>query len=69
MWLAVDKSTNLWGYHEKPIRDKKSASWITNGSIGSECLKIERKHLFLEMIGRVLTWDNEPIELVVKDDN
>lgn len=62
MFAAVDKDGLLFLHPEKPFMNSTGEYWITEN--GNEC-NVYNKHAFFEMIGRVLTWEDEPIELAV----
>ena len=61
-WLAVDEAGSEWRYERKPYRDSDwcSGSWIAKGTSHSEKLPTGSIE---ELIGREMTWDDEPYEL------
>lgn len=61
-WLAVDKNGNEYVYNTKPNRDDVHMWWSLWDCDGSavELPKGSIKRL----IGRELTWDDEPVEFV-----
>ena len=56
-WLAVDKDNSEYMYKEKPTR-YSDEYWVSDYSYIHICYgSIER------LIGRELTWDDEPVEI------
>lgn len=65
MWLAVDKDNSVWLYDKKPARmqtlDTNPETW----AIMSEdaCIQTS-KEVMLKLLGKELTWSDEPIEIL-----
>ena len=55
-WEAVDKDGEEWIYRIQPFRGE------TRFKTNSECVKLSKDSI-KKLIGRELTWDDEPIEL------
>lgn len=65
MWIAVDKNTDIWLYDKKPARlqslDNISNTW---GIMPEDsCIQIS-KEVMLKLLGKELTWNDEPIEIL-----
>ncbi len=58
-WLAVDKNGDEYIYINKPHKEEGVVVWIYIGNIYSLLPKGSIKKL----IGRELTWENEPVEI------
>lgn len=57
-WVAVDKDNSEYIYKEKPIRRYTGEYWYNDyGYVQIPYGSIER------LIGRTLTWDDEPVEI------
>lgn len=60
-WVAADRSQDEWIYNSKPYRDNVSEdeSWKirVGGAVELPKGSIEK------LIGRKLTWEDEPVEL------
>lgn len=58
-YVAVDKDGSEWIFHYEPDRDARTPIWL-NG-----CNYVELpKGSIAKLIGRELTWDDKPLELV-----
>ena len=65
MWLAVDKDNSVWLYDKKPSRrntlDTNSETW----AVLPEEMYIEAsKEVMLKLLGKELTWNDEPVEIL-----
>jgi hypothetical protein len=64
-WVAVDKNSREWVYHFEPIRDDESKMFV-----GKEHEPIRLPIGSIEkLIGKKLTWNDEPVELKEKEEN
>ena len=59
-WLAVDKNGDEYVYSCKPYRDccKGLELWMSDG----DCVYLPQGFI-KKLIGRELTWNDEPVEL------
>lgn len=57
-WLAVDKNGDEFIYGEKPRRDIFDTIW----SSSLDWIELPKGSIE-KLIGRVLTWEDEPVEL------
>ena len=55
-WVAVDKDDEEWIYRIQPFRGE------TRFKTNSECVKL-LKGSIKKLIGKELSWDDEPVEL------
>ena len=58
-WVAVDADGSEWVFTNHPERDIRELMWLANGNNYTELPKGSIKAL----IGRELTWNDEPVEL------
>ena len=65
MWLAVDKDNSVWLYDKKPAHfqtlDTNSETWAIMPE--DNCIQIS-KEVMLKLLGKELTWSDEPIEIL-----
>lgn len=59
-WVAVDKDYTEWIYDDKPWRENED-HWIDN-SPWSTYIQLPQGTI-KKLIGRELTWEDEPVEL------
>lgn len=59
-YVAVDKSGKEYVYSNKPYRNYDFDKWFC--SIGTEYCPLPKGSI-KKLIGRTLTWDDEPVEL------
>ena len=70
-WLAVNKDGTEWITPGKPVRDwgdywEFFEEVYVEGEFGSMSIKIELpKGSIYKLLGKELTWDDEPVELQV----
>lgn len=64
-WLAVDKDGGEYLYSNKPIRRSDGYWWNSTDEYGedTECFIGLPIGSVRKLIGRELTWEDEPIEL------
>ena len=55
-YIAVDKNKDEYIYHTKP--SKTEDYWTTY----SDCIQLPKGSI-LKLLGRELTWDDEPVEI------
>ena len=64
-WVSVDENTSEWIYEHKPVRNLDAEQWFSSRPFDENESVI---HLpggsICKLIGRVLTWSDEPVELV-----
>lgn len=60
-YLAVDKNGEEMIYKEKPIKGNKCGIWIPDSDM-DDCIALPKGSIF-KLIGRELTWDDEPVSL------
>ena len=58
-WVAVDKDSSEFIYTNKPDRDTKEMMWL---STGDGCIPLPKGSI-KALIGRELSWSDEPVEL------
>ena len=66
-WLAVDKDGAEYIYNNRPHRDEINGEWnflTTNSSV--TFIRIPKGSIE-KMTGERLTWENEPLQLKVKE--
>ena len=62
-WLATDKNGSEYIYSHKPVKGKKEWNNDTK-TLGSFCSSISLPPgSIAKLIGRDLTWEDEPVEL------
>ena len=65
MWLAVDKDNSVWLYDKKPARmqalNTNSETWAIMPE--DNCIQTS-KEVMLKLLGKELTWSDEPIEIL-----
>ena len=70
-WIAVDQCGEEWTYNEKPYRMNPNqwnkGYWLTGNCERDSSMKLDDGTIYL-MIGRTLTWKDEPVELVEGED-
>ena len=66
-WIARDLSEDLYVYDSKPIRDNEYSEWIIPDAIRYEIFDLNRVELPSDadekLIGRHITWEDEPVEI------
>lgn len=65
-WLAVHKNGKEGIFHHKPARDEKLDGWYDEEEYGGVFYDTEislPKGSIRKLIGRDLTWQDEPVEL------
>lgn len=66
-WIARDLSEDLYVYDSKPIRDDGFNEWIIPDAFRYEVFDANMVELPSDadekLIGRHITWEDEPIEL------
>ena len=66
-WIARDLSEDLDVYDSKPVRDDEFYEWIIQDAFKYEIFDFNRVELPSDadekLIGRHITWNDEPIEL------
>lgn len=60
-WLAVDKNGREMRYEHKPSRSDVAPIWVSR-ELFEDCEKLPKGSI-KKLIGRELTWEDEPIEL------
>lgn len=60
-WVAVDKNGDEAIYEEKPLRGKED--WLLPYDYGYYGLSALPKGSIKKLIGRELTWENDPVEI------
>ena len=58
-WVAVDKNGDEYVYGHEPFRYYEDSYWSPDGT---ECVFLPKGSIE-KLIGRVLTWEDEPVEL------
>ena len=65
MWIAVDKNNSVWLYDKKPARlqtlDTNYETWAIMPE--DACIQISKEVMF-KLLGKELTWSDEPIEIL-----
>lgn len=64
VWLVVDNDSSEWIFDSKPCRNKFYKIWEEdyNNDYASNIIELPKG--FIErLIGRKLTWDDDPVEL------
>lgn len=63
-YVACDKDGTEWVYEDKPTRESNSDCHFCNNNIWSAFEQIELpKGSIRKLIGKDLTWEDEPVEL------
>ena len=66
-WIARDLSEDLYVYDSKPVGDDEFYEWIIQDAFKYEIFDFNRVELPSDadekLIGRHITWNDEPIEL------
>ena len=62
-WLAVDKNGGEGIYIAEPYRDWRDFVWRIRYTFNTTCAIELPKGSIKKLIGRELTWDDEPVEL------
>lgn len=62
-YVAVDKDGTESIHDLKPIRDEQEGYWASCASYGKNDYVLFPKGSIKKLIGRTLTWDDEPVEL------
>ena len=58
-YVGVDKNGSEWIFEYKPDRDARIPIWLN----GCDYMELPNGSI-AKLIGRELTWDDEPVELV-----
>lgn len=58
LWLVVNKNGQEKLYYQKPVRDSESRSWMCLGHVDI----VLPKGSIYRLIGKTLTWKDEPFE-------
>ena len=61
-WVAVDKNGSEWVYNDKPFRGQCEFFWNDLHVVEPHMIRLPRGTI-KKLIGRELTWDDEPVEL------
>ena len=61
-WVAVDKSGDEWIYAEKPKKYEDSVCWCSYSNENYSYIHVP-KGTIEKIIGRKLTFEDEPVEL------
>lgn len=61
-WVAVDEDKSEWVYGQRPVRDKEFVTWEL-AIVWSHCVRLPSGTI-KKLIGRDLTWEDEPVELI-----
>lgn len=64
VWLVVDNDSSEWIFDYKPCRNKFHKIWEEdyNKDYASNIIELPKGSI-KKLIGRELTWDDEPVEL------
>ena len=62
-YVGVDKNDSEWIFEYKPDRDARIPIWLN----GRDYMELPKGSI-AKLIGRELTWDDEPVELVETKD-
>lgn len=65
-WVAVEPDLTEWVFETKPLRDEEFAMWVDKQS-PLDCPVAIPKGSIKKLIGREITWENEPVELKEQD--
>lgn len=57
-WIAVDKNGDEYIYNSKPLKYYEDSYWSPDG----KCILLAKGSIE-KLIGKVLTWDDNPVEL------
>ena len=61
-WVCVDEDGQEAVFETKPYREFKYNEWFRESLYSDEMVRF-KKGTIEKIIGRVLTWDDEPVEI------
>ena len=65
MWLAVDKDNSVWLYNKKPaLLQTLDTNSETQAIMPEDACIQTSKEVMLKLLGKELTWSDEPIEIL-----
>lgn len=62
-YLAVDKDGTEMIYEEKPFKGNKCGVWLPDDDDMDGCIALPKGSI-MKLIGKELTWDDEPFKLI-----